>query len=81
MHKDIVFCNECGKQMTVFDSDGDAVHNGYELVGKFSISENFRTNSGSSHRRLVEVTEADICSLPCMKARLSTLVTLLEIAS
>lgn len=75
MNREIKLCDQCGKTMTVFDSDNEPIHNGLELKGEIAIDYTTRTHCGVSSGRILTIGKADLCSISCLAKRLDQLVT------
>lgn len=74
MKKECKFCDQCGKQMTVFDSDGEAIHNGIEVKGELRISYTEKNNHGVSSGPVFNTNSTDICSPECLAKRFAPLI-------
>lgn len=73
MNKEIMFCDCCGKQMTVFDSDGDAINVGIKIE-KFTVRETSKHSCGSSYTPILDQHRTDFCSYECLTKELKPLL-------
>jgi hypothetical protein len=71
--KECKFCDQCGKQMTVYDSDGDPVHQGIRIAGNLDISYSIHVNCGSRSGPIFNVKDTDLCSKECLAVRFASL--------
>lgn len=81
MKRELKYCDQCGKQLSIIDADGDVIHQGIEIKGEITIDETSKHNSGSSYKRLSHVTAADLCSTECLTKRYPTLLDCVEVVS
>ena len=70
MKREIVYCDKCREQMTVFDADGDQQLNGYVFRGRQSDSRvsldiHEKTSTGSSSAS-GELIGTHFCSDACL---------------
>lgn len=72
--RQMMYCDCCGKQMTVIDSDGDLVHEGIKFEPYFSVRETKKTDTGSSLRPILDMHKTDFCSYKCVAVAMKSLL-------
>jgi hypothetical protein len=61
-------CDECGKEVSYMDSDGDRYNAGLTITGDLAFSGHFPTSSGYSGGGIDNISITHICSPKCLTA-------------